>query len=131
MTYHDVVMRLCVHACGKHSGKIVLKAHVFRISRKERGYSSHPLFSLQLLPSTPLLTHRWRAQGLVEKSSLLGLKLAELWATLGGMALPKRASGNPLCECGRKLAVLSPELQETWAADKGREWGTRPGWSGS
>ena len=79
------------------------------------------LFSLHLLPSTLLLTHQWRAQGQVEKKSLLGLKLGEFSASLGELAV--RPSGNPLCECGRKLAVLSPVpaamLSETKAAGAG------------
>ena len=35
------------------------------------------------------------------------------------MDLRKHASGNPFCKCGGKLAVLSPELQEASAKDKG------------
>ena len=35
------------------------------------------------------------------------------------MALRKHASGHPFCKSGGKLAVVSPELQEAWAKDKG------------
>ena len=128
---HCLSMRVreCVQQVFMH---VIIKVQMaFRISRKERGYYSHPLSSLQLLQPTTLLTRKWRAQGQGEKSSLLGLKLVELWPSLGEMASRRRAHGNPLCECGRPLATLSPQLQETWANYKGRKWGTRPGWSGA
>ena len=83
----------------------------------------HIVFGFDFLE---LLTRQWRAQGLLEKISLHGLKLFEFWPSFGEMARP---NGNPKCTCGKKLGVHSPELQEDWATERGCKWGTRPGGS--
>ena len=96
------------------------------LSRKESGYSFRTCAFRLLLFLRTRGVYKVRSGRTCLGSSLH----VKVQASLGEMALRKRASGNPRCECGRsRLAVLSPELQEAWAKDKGVKWGTRPGWS--
>ena len=66
------------------------------------------------------LTRKWRSQGLLAKSACMGSSLSSFWHLEAGcgIALRKCGSGNPLRECGRKLAVLAPELQAAWATER-------------